>query len=80
MKKLKNIINNIKNKRRESIKYTNTLNMPKTDFQIRSNVLTSEPLLQKICSEELYKIVQKRSDDKVFVLHDGPPYASNFFI
>ncbi|MFH1847391.1 MAG: isoleucine--tRNA ligase [Candidatus Omnitrophota bacterium] len=59
--------------------YKDTLNLPKTSFSMKANLPQKEPLLLKKWQEdEIYsKIVSKRKgSDKVFILHDGPPYAN----
>ena len=58
--------------------YKNTLNLPKTDFPMKGNLPTKEPLIQKNWEEEnLYKnLLEINKDAKKFVLHDGPPYAN----
>lgn len=44
---------------------------------MRANSVETEPKLQEICSKQLYKWQQENlSDEKKFVLHDGPPYAN----
>ena len=56
--------------------YNNTLNLPKTNFQMRANLSVKEPDILKFWdSQNIYKIMQSKSDDK-FVLHDGPPFAN----
>lgn len=53
-----------------------TIFLPKTDYQLRPDFLTSEPALIAGWNEkELYN---SRNDGKteMFVLHDGPPYAN----
>jgi isoleucyl-tRNA synthetase len=55
-----------------------TINLPKTDFPMKANLPTSEPLMierwEKI---GLYqKIRRSRMGSPVFTLHDGPPYAN----
>lgn len=60
------------------MEYKETLNMPKTDFEMRAKLPTKEPGFQKRWKEEnLYEeMLEKRKDAKPFVLHDGPPYAN----
>lgn len=55
-----------------------TLCLPHTPFPMRANLSALEQrLLEHWQSIELYpKLLEKRSDGKPFVLHDGPPYAS----
>ncbi|EFL88559.1 isoleucine--tRNA ligase [Ahrensia sp. R2A130] len=58
--------------------YTDTLNMPQTDFPMRAGLPKAEPEHVKRWQEDgLYK--QLREDSKgrpKYVLHDGPPYAN----
>ncbi|MGN6367137.1 MAG: isoleucine--tRNA ligase [Phycisphaerae bacterium] len=60
--------------------YKDTLNLPKTNFDMKANLTQREPaMLQKWQSENLYqKIRQSRkgSSKGKWVLHDGPPYAN----
>ena len=50
---------------------------PKTQFPLRVNSVTHEPLIQKTANfNNLYKWQQARTSDKQFTLHDGPPYAN----
>ncbi len=55
-----------------------TLNLPKTDFQMKANLPTREPeMLQRWEQEALYsRIREARKGRPVFILHDGPPYAN----
>ena len=56
--------------------YNKTLNLPKTNFQMRANLSVKEPEILKFWdSKNIYKIMQSKSDD-IFVLHDGPPFAN----
>ncbi len=58
--------------------YNNTLNLPKTDFQMRASLPEREPgFLNEWYKEDLYKkIVENNKDKPLYVLHDGPPYAN----
>jgi isoleucyl-tRNA synthetase len=55
-----------------------TLNLPQTPFAMKAKLAHKEPeILKKWMSIDLYhKILQKRANAPVFVLHDGPPYAN----
>lgn len=59
-------------------KYKDTLNLPKTEFDMRAGLLKKEPALQQRWSEEdLYgRIRSARKGCPRFILHDGPPYAN----
>lgn len=58
--------------------YKKTLNLPSTAFPMRANLAQREPeILARWQSMDLYrKMVERRSLEKKFVLHDGPPYAN----
>ncbi len=59
--------------------YKNTLNLPRTDFPMKADLVTREPeRLKKWETAGLYgKIQAARAQAKVkFVLHDGPPFAN----
>src|SRR5436190_5927461 len=58
--------------------YKNTLNLPRTDFAMRADLVTREPeRLKKWQTAGLYRQIQSgRSGPKQFVLHDGPPFAN----
>ncbi len=58
--------------------YKDTLNMPKTSFEMRGNLGTREPLFQKEWYDNnLYQErLKKNEGHKTFILHDGPPYAN----
>ena len=62
----------------EKVDYSNTLNLPKTDFPMRGNLPENEPKIQKEkFTQELYEKMLKKNEGKTpFVLHDGPPYAN----
>ncbi len=59
--------------------YKDTLNLPKTDFPMRSNLPKREPeTLRRWQGMDLYGKMQevRRDAAETFVLHDGPPYAN----
>lgn len=58
--------------------YSNTLNLPKTDFPMRGNLPSREPETLDFWKDiSLYeKMLEKNSGLPEFVLHDGPPYAN----
>ena len=58
--------------------YKNTLNLPKTDFDMRAALLKKEPAIQaKWRQDDLYaQIRAARAGAQPYVLHDGPPYAN----
>ena len=60
------------------MEYKDTLLMPKTEFPMRGNLPVNEKLQREKWEEmDLYnKILESNKDGKLFVLHDGPPYAN----
>ncbi len=53
-----------------------TLNLPKTDFPMKGKLPEREPQFLKYWEEiRLYERLKDRGE-KLFVLHDGPPYAN----
>ena len=58
--------------------YKNTLNLPRTDFPMKADLVSREPeRLKKWETARLYeKIQQQRAGAEKFVLHDGPPFAN----
>src|SRR5688572_20267926 len=58
--------------------YKNTLNLPRTDFAMKADLVAREPQrLAKWEKENLYARIQSaRASAAKFVLHDGPPFAN----
>ena len=58
--------------------YKDTLNLPKTSFSMKANLLEKEPAHLKSWAEKnLYGAIRKKAKGKKkFILHDGPPYAN----
>ncbi|MCJ7685281.1 MAG: isoleucine--tRNA ligase [Desulfobacteraceae bacterium] len=58
--------------------YKETLNLPKTAFPMKANLVKKEPeMLERWESIDLYKLIRQSSRGrKRFHLHDGPPYAN----
>ena len=58
--------------------YKNTLQMPKTDFEMRGNLAKKEPgiLAEWEKNDHYNEIISRHKGQKSFVLHDGPPYAN----
>jgi len=58
--------------------YKDTLNLPKTSFDMRAGLLKKEPAMQAQWHKDgLYAHIRKtRQGAPRFVLHDGPPYAN----
>ena len=59
-------------------KYSASLNLPKTEFAMRANLVQNEPAsLDRWTTADVYNKVQAaRADSVPFVFHDGPPYAN----
>jgi len=58
--------------------YKNTLNLPRTDFPMKADLVAREPeRLRKWQEAKLYEKIQAaRAGAEKFVLHDGPPFAN----
>src|SRR5207247_851711 len=58
--------------------YKATLNLPRTDFPMKADLVSREPERLKTWeAADLYaKIQAQRSGEPKFVLHDGPPFAN----
>ena len=58
--------------------YKDTLNLPKTDFPMKADLVLREPQrLEKWQASGLYgKIQALRAESEKYVLHDGPPFAN----
>jgi isoleucyl-tRNA synthetase len=58
--------------------YKQTLNLPRTDFPMKANLVKREPeMIETWDRLELYHMIRKASKGrKRYMLHDGPPYAN----
>jgi len=58
--------------------YKNTLNLPRTEFPMKANLVQHEPDLRRRWAEmDLYRMIRAAEHPKGrYVLHDGPPYAN----
>jgi len=58
--------------------YRDTLNLPKTSFSMKANLVQREPAMRKAwAKEDMYaKIRSQRQNADKYILHDGPPYAN----
>ena len=58
--------------------YKDTLNLPRTDFAMKADLVGREPeRLAKWENSRLYARIQaQRAGREKFVLHDGPPFAN----
>jgi isoleucyl-tRNA synthetase len=61
----------------ETGSYKDTVNLPKTGFDMRANAKTREPEIQKFWAEsKIYERLSENNPGELFILHDGPPYAN----
>lgn len=61
----------------EKNRYKSTLNLPKTGFPMKANLVQSEPESLKRWNEiGVYDRLRARKHEGGFVFHDGPPYAN----
>lgn len=61
----------------ESGAYKDTVNLPKTNFDMRANAVKREPELQTFWEEQqIYEHLSQNNPGDLFILHDGPPYAN----
>jgi isoleucyl-tRNA synthetase len=58
--------------------YRETLNLPRTDFPMRANLVEMEPRIQRFWDEiDLYQTVRRsRNGRPQYILHDGPPFSN----
>ncbi len=58
--------------------YRDTLNLPKTSFSMKANLVQREPTQRKSWAKmDIYgKLLEARKGAPLYVLHDGPPYAN----
>jgi isoleucyl-tRNA synthetase len=64
--------------RKIAMEYKDTLNLPRTDFAMKADLVTREPeRLKQWETANLYAQIQAaRASAPKFVLHDGPPFAN----
>ena len=61
----------------ETGSYKDTVNLPKTNFDMRANAIKREPEIQKFWEEnQIYDRLSQNNPGELFILHDGPPYAN----
>ncbi|MEG4585568.1 isoleucine--tRNA ligase [Microcoleus sp. MOSTC5] len=61
----------------EAKSYKDTVNLPKTKFDMRANATKREPELQQFWTDrEIYDRLSENNPGDLFILHDGPPYAN----
>ena len=58
--------------------YRDTLNLPKTSFSMRANLVQREPVQRKAWAKgDIYGRIRRAREGKdSYILHDGPPYAN----
>lgn len=58
--------------------YQETLNLPKTSFPMKADLVRREPqILARWYEQKLYeRLMEQRRNRPAFILHDGPPYAN----
>ena len=57
--------------------YKDTVNLPKTSFDMRANAPKREPEIQQLWADrQIYETLSQTNPGDLFVLHDGPPYAN----
>lgn len=58
--------------------YNSTLNLPKTEFQMRAGLPKTEPVLLKEWEDnKIYeKLMHKNEGKPIYLVHNGPPYAN----
>ena len=58
-------------------RYTDTINLLKTDFSMRANAVEREPQIQQFWQEQqIYDRLATENPDDFFIIHDGPPYSN----
>ncbi|CAM5403066.1 isoleucyl-tRNA synthetase [Aquamicrobium terrae] len=62
----------------QTIDYSSTLYLPRTDFPMRAGLPEKEPaLVKRWLDMDLYRRLRETSAGRpIYVLHDGPPYAN----
>ena len=57
--------------------YKDTVNLPKTNFDMRAIAIKREPEIQQFWAEhQIYDRLSQNNPGELFVLQDGPPYAN----
>lgn len=58
--------------------YSKTVNLPKTEFQMKANLPQREPaFIEEWEKNKIYfRICEKNKNKEKFIFHDGPPYAN----
>ena len=68
----------LQNSAEHTVSFKDTLNLPRTDFPIRSNPKEDDPaMIKRWEDEDLYtQTFESNKHNRTFILHDGPPYAN----
>jgi len=68
----------INSQKEKEVDFKHTLNLPQTDFPMRSNpILDDKIMLDRWEKEDIYrKTFELHKGAEKFILHDGPPYAN----
>jgi len=63
---------------KSSVDYKKTINLPRTNFPMKADLIRREPEFRKKWEEmDLYGLIRKaRAGAKKYILHDGPPYPT----
>ena len=57
--------------------YKDTLNLPRTAFPMKANLVQKEQELLNFWEKNnTYQKIQEKDRAKSYILHDGPPYAN----
>jgi len=57
--------------------YKETLNLPKTEFPMKANLVQKEQeVLSFWVQNKIYQKMQEKDKSNAYILHDGPPYAN----
>ncbi len=66
------------NEAKKKDRYRDTLNLPKTNFAMKANLIEREPSFQKrwVDTDLEGRIAAASESAEPFVFHDGPPYAN----
>ncbi len=67
-----------RNQKEKEVDFKHTLNLPQTDFPMRSNPIVDDKImLDRWEKEDMYrKTFELNKGAEKFILHDGPPYAN----
>ena len=73
-------MSNEKKKDKPGSQYKDTVNLPRTDFPMKADLVLREPKrLEQWETAKLYHAIQekrKAANSPKFLLHDGPPFAN----